>query len=276
MLKKTLVSLVLGSALAFASVAGAQPLTAASVADPSSQQIYDAARAGHLGEAQQMIDQVLRDHPESAKAHYVAAEVYARAGVLARARQELQSAQQLSPGLRFAQASSVASLERELGAGRVQPASHGVSWGAALLVFAIIALVLGLLRRRSAPVNPYAPYGANPYGPVNSPYPGGYPGYGPGYGAPMGGGSGLMGGLATGLALGAGVAAGEALVDHALGAHQGGIISNADAAGFPDPGVNAEMGGSDFGITDGSSWDGGGGGDPFGGGDLGGGGGDWT
>lgn len=291
MFHKVLISLILGASLGGAGIAAAQvaPLanaTAAPVAtraaDPSSQQIYAAAAAGNLGEARQMVEQVLRDYPSSARAHYVAAQVYARSRDLARARQELHTAEELSPGLSFASPTAVAALERELGAGRMLPASHGGSWGAIVLVLAIGALIYALLRRRAAAMSPYAqpyaPYGANPYGPVNSPYPGGY---GPGYGAPMGGGSGLMGSLATGLAVGAGVAAGEELVQHALGSHpSGGIIPNADAAGLPDPG-NADMGGSDFGLNDGGSWDSGGG-DPFGGGgdmgggDFGGGGGDWT
>ncbi|HTT06899.1 MAG TPA: tetratricopeptide repeat protein [Steroidobacteraceae bacterium] len=294
MFHKLLISLVLGAALGSAGVAAAQvtPLANATAAapvatraaDPDSQQIYAAAAAGNLGEARQMIEQVLRDYPSSARAHYVAAQVYARSRDLVRARQELHTAEQLSPGLSFARPSAVAALERELGAGRMLPVSHGSSWGAIVLVLAIGALIYALLRRRAAAMRPYAqpyaPYGANPYGPGNAPYPGGY---GPGYGAPMGGGSGLMGSLATGLAVGAGVAAGEELVQHAFGQHPaGGVIPNADAAGLPDPGVNADMGGSDFGLNDGGSWDSGGadpfgGGGDMGGGDLGGGsGGDWT
>ncbi|HWG77871.1 MAG TPA: tetratricopeptide repeat protein [Steroidobacteraceae bacterium] len=294
---KALISVMFAAALGGTGVAAAQltPLGTATearvvsrTADPSSQQIYAAAAAGNLGQAQHMIEQVLRDHPSSAQAHYVAAEVYARSRELARARQELHTAEQLSPGLSFARPASVASLERELGAGRMSPAGHGFSWGGIVLVLAIGALIYALLRRRAA-INSYGqayppyganPYAANPYGPVNPPYPGGY---GPGYGGPMGARSGLMGNLATGLAVGAGVAAGEELVEHAFGSHSaGGVIPSADAAGLPDPGVNADMGGADFGLTDGGSWDSGGGGDPFGGGgdlggsDFGAGGGDWT
>src|SRR5579871_443467 len=290
MLRKLCISLVFAFGALVAGVAGAQtaplanaPVAAVRSADPSAQQIYAAAADGRLGEARQMVDQVLRDHPDNAKAHYVAAEVYARSGALTRARQELHMAQQLSPGLPFARPAAVAALERELGAGRMLPASRGISLGGILLVLGIGALIYALLRRRSAMAGPYPQtyggngpggygpnaYGPNPYGPTP---------YGPGYGAPMG--SGLMGNLATGLAVGAGVAAGEELVEHALG-HRGGVVPDAEAAPMPDPGVNADMGGSDFGITDGSSWDAGSGGDSFGGGDWGGGGdmgggGDWT
>jgi hypothetical protein len=45
--------------------------------DPSLSQVYQAVQIGHLEQAQKMIDQVLHDHPKSAKAHYVAAEVNA-------------------------------------------------------------------------------------------------------------------------------------------------------------------------------------------------------
>ena len=72
--------------LTFAVSAG--PLWAAD-ADPTVHQIYEAAASGHLDQAQQMMDQVLRDHPQSAKAHYVQAELYAKQGQLSLARSEL-------------------------------------------------------------------------------------------------------------------------------------------------------------------------------------------
>ena len=66
--------------------------------DPSVNQIYQSARTGHLAQAEQMVDQVLRDHPGSGKAHYVASEVYAHAGNYGRARAELSTAESLAPG----------------------------------------------------------------------------------------------------------------------------------------------------------------------------------
>ncbi len=68
------------------------PLWAAD-ADPTVHQIYEAAAAGHLDQAQQMMDQVLRDHPQSAKAHYVQAELYAEEGQFSLARSELNRAE---------------------------------------------------------------------------------------------------------------------------------------------------------------------------------------
>ena len=65
MLKRIVAPLVLVAAF---SCAG--PVLAA---DPTVDQIYEQAREGHLDQAQQMMNQVLRDHPGSAKAHYVEA-----------------------------------------------------------------------------------------------------------------------------------------------------------------------------------------------------------
>ena len=85
-------------------------------ADPSVGEIYAAAEAGHIGQAEQMVDQVLQDNPRSGKAHYVAAEIYARAGNFTRARSELGTAEQIDPGLPFANPTSVSALQRQLSA----------------------------------------------------------------------------------------------------------------------------------------------------------------
>jgi hypothetical protein len=83
-------------------------------ADPSLSQVYEAARAGHLDQAQQMMSEVLRDHPRSAKAHYVRAELYAEQRNSAMGRRELAIAQELDPSLSFATPESVSALERKL------------------------------------------------------------------------------------------------------------------------------------------------------------------
>jgi len=41
--------------------------------EPSLHEVYQSVEAGHYAEAQRMMDQVLRDHPNSARAHYVEA-----------------------------------------------------------------------------------------------------------------------------------------------------------------------------------------------------------
>ena len=265
-------------------------------ADPTPAQVYQAARSGNLAEAQQMIAQVLRDHPESGQAHYVAAEIDARAGNLGLARQELHTAESLEPGL---PPRSVQELQQQLGEAPVSSPpmttsilrpvrvmSHSSHFGLFLFLIAAAAVLWLVLRRRAARMG----YG---YGQYPAQYPGGVPpgappggygpaGYGPGgypSGYMPGGGSGIMGSVASGLALGAGVAAGEELVEHMMGERGnqgGGFVPPAEAAPPPDP--NADMGGNDFGVNDPGSWDDGGGG---GGGwdDGGGGGGDgggWT
>ncbi len=54
--------------------------------DPTLNQVYEAAQAGRIAQAQDMMKQVLRDHPQSAKAHYVEAELLARQKLFAQAQ----------------------------------------------------------------------------------------------------------------------------------------------------------------------------------------------
>lgn len=265
----------------------AMACTAQAFADaaPTEHQVYEAAAAGHLDQAQKMMDQVLRDHPTSARAHFVEAELAARARDLPRARQELARAQQLDPSLSFEKPEAVQALQRELargsvfrGAPRVAPARSSVPWGMILLIVAGVAILWAVMRRRSQ-----TQYGYQQYpGAVSTPAGGPGPGYGPGggYGPGMGGGgmgSGIVGGLASGLAIGAGVAAGEELVRHMVDGREGNVVPGGGEYREPPPqNDNDNMGGSDFGSSDGGgSWDDGGG--SFGGGDGGGGGGgDWS
>jgi uncharacterized protein len=252
----------------------------AQAADPTMNQIYEAAAGGHLDQAQQMITQVLADPPTSANAHNVQAELYAKEGKISLARAELGTAERLNPGLTEFKPRSVQELKEELGLGARSTGSQIISyparsaphfpWGGLIIGLIVVGVLMMLFRRRT----PYSQYPAAG-GPGVGGAPTGYgpPGYGPqGYGpAPMGGGmgSGIAGGLASGLAVGAGVVAGEELAHHFLdGGHQGGVIPSADAA---EPGnSNSDMGGNDFGANDPGSWDDGGGGLGGGGGD------DWS
>jgi hypothetical protein len=100
--------------------------------------------------------------------------------------------------------------------------------------------------------------------PVGYPPAGGYP-------QPTGSGLGgrIMGGVATGLAVGAGVMAAEAIGRNLMGHHNNADASQLDNDTYRPNGnsnSNPDMGGADFGINDGGSWDSGGGSD---------GGGDW-
>jgi len=255
--------------------------TPALAADPKVSEVYAAARAGDVDKAIGMMNTVLKDHPNSAKAHYVQAELLAKKGRIAEARAELGSAEKLAPGLPGIQPQSVASLKAQLSGGvttagtvaksevPVPQASHGFPWMTAIIIGMLVFGLLAFLRRRSQP-DVYQPsvgggYGATGYG--SGGYPQGGPGYGGGYGGgypQQGGGlgSGIMGGLATGAAAGVGFAAGERIVDGLFGDHDKERVIEREVEPRYDPGsANQDMGGNDFGISDDSSWDSSGGGD---------------
>src|SRR6201996_5398124 len=196
--------------------------------DPTMSQIYAAAEGGHLDQAQQMITQVLADHPTSPKAHYVQAELFAKEGKTAEARAELGTAERLNPGLTEFTQKSVQELKGQLGLANTRAAppqrmtvlparsESTFPWGKVLFAVIVIGLLFMLFRRRPA-YNQYPAAAPGPgYGPPGAGYGPGYgpaPGYGPGGG---GVGSGIAGGLASGLAVGAGVVAGEEIAHHFL------------------------------------------------------------
>ena len=238
--------------------------------------VYQAAETGNMARAQAMMEQVLRDHPESARAHYVEAQLLAKQGKLAAAAAELNTAERLKPGLPDEKPQAVQALKAAIAGhavsannARPQEAPSGFGVGSILLVLALVVFIFFVGRamgRRNNPVvypagsynggiapNGQAPYGGAPYG--GSPY----------GGAPMGGGmgSGILGGLATGAALGAGMVAGQELMHHFTdgdgNTHSNGVINDANAGdSWTD---TNDMGGNDFGVTDSGSWDDGGGGD---------------
>jgi hypothetical protein len=261
--------------------------TTAFAAEPTLHEVYIQVEAGHLGQAKSMMDEVLRSHPNSAKAHFVEAEILAKQGELDSARTELAAAERLDGSLSFAKPEAVRELNQRLtghtGTRLVAPLApeHAGSSGfdlrwAALLALLFVGVVYFLVRRR--PAEQTAQFGGNAgnaaggyFGGGGGLAPAGAPGgYGPGaYApppAPSGGlGSSLLGGLATGAAVGAGVVAGEMLMHKVLdgGHHADSLVPPASAAQpldlpFEDPTYDA--GGQDFGVTDSGSWDDGGGG----------------
>ena len=275
MRNKPMVALFVLLALATGSLALAleNPAEAPNPSDPTVSQVYDAARAGKLDQARQMMNQVLANHPHSARAHYVAAEVDADLKNFGEAREELKTAEQIDPGLPFANSEAVSALRREIGASAsgeavsprpgqsvmapARPAQKPFPWSTVLIIGAVV-LVVWLLFRRRQPV-------------AYNPYPGNMPstGMGPGPMVPPAGGfpnvvggagSGIVGGIASGLAVGAGVAAGEELIRHAFehGSGAAPVPQSYEPEAQPqDP--NADLGGPDFGISDGGGWDDGGG-----------------
>jgi uncharacterized protein len=90
------------------------PVQAAEV-DPTVSQIYQAFKSGHIEQAQQMLDKVLRDHPDSAKAHFVQAEMDAAEGHYELARSQLALAEKLKPGLPNIKPRAVQELKAKLG-----------------------------------------------------------------------------------------------------------------------------------------------------------------
>lgn len=243
MLKKLIWSGLIAYAMTVSSLAIAD-------SDPSVHQIYEAADAGHLAEAQRMVDQVLRDHPKSGKAHYVAAELFARAGKLPRARDELDIAEKLEPGLPFAKAASVQALHTELSQSLASE-SRAMSprpplLGLAVLALVFVGVVACFMRRRPATAAIVEPTGSMPSAPA-SPYTG-TPPVAPGVG------SGIAGGLVSGLAVGAGVVAGEELAHRLLDGNRS-EGEPAHAANEPvGESQNPDLGGKDFGVSDGNSW----------------------
>ena len=272
-MRKVIAASLAATALTFA-VCSAPTLAAD--ADPTVHQIYEAAASGHLDQAQQMMDQVLRDHPDSSKAHFVQAELYAREGKAALARAELNKAEQLKPGLPDERPQAVEALKAQLGIGqravgerpygvRSAPVAPHFPWGTVLILALVVGVFWMLFRRRNTYVQ--YPTSGMPGGAAGTYGPGGY--VGPGGGA-MGGGGGvgssIAGGLAGGLAAGAGIVAGEELAHHFLDGDQRQATVVPPANDDADA-SNSDMGGADFGVNDPGSWDdgssGGGGGDDW-------------
>ena len=275
-MRSLLVAATLSASLSLAAVL---PVSADEAKLPNIHEIYQQEEAGHYTQAQQMISEVLKAKPDSAKAHFVQAELFARQNQTAQARAELATAERLDPKEEFASARAVQELKAQVnGERRALPArvvheeqrsAVSFPWKTLLIIVVAVALLMMVFRRRTPPAQ-YPMGGGGP----GAGGPGGYgppPGYGPGYGGPAQGGgmgSGIAGGLASGLAVGAGVVAGEQLAHHFLDGDRdrasGGFIPSAEAGDNP----NSDMGGNDFGASDPGSWDDGGGG--------GGGGDDWS
>ena len=249
--------------------------------EPSMAEVYAAAQAGHLDKAQTMIQQVLVSHPNSAKAHYVRAELFAREGKSRLAQESLQEAERLSPGLHFAKPESVSALKAQIaelgahstgartstapGSASVPSASstssapvtatdHNYTMWLALAGGVVLLVVLALRSRPSASGSALS--GPQTFGnTASAPYPAAT--------TEPSMGSRIMGGVATGLAVGAGVMAAEAIGRRLMdrdepGAHGHEAVGSAGAGisggGFSPLDTNADMGGDNFGVSDGG-WD---------------------
>ncbi|PTT91744.1 hypothetical protein DBR42_03305 [Pelomonas sp. HMWF004] len=233
--------------------------TLSAMALPGLDAVQSEIAKGHYTQAEDMMREVVAARPDSARAHYVYAEILAHDQRFARAADEAAQARRLDPALSFTQPEKFnafsALLEREQAAGRSAagggagrlhaspqvawapsaPVSSGVpawAWaaGLALLAFGMWRLVGG---RAAMPVGSLAPYNGVPA-------PAGGNGYAapPMVAAPYGApsmvapsGHGLM---ATGLAVAGGVAAGM-LAERLLDGHRSPMGLVPDAFDAPPP-----------------------------------------
>jgi Flp pilus assembly protein TadD len=62
-------------------------------------EVSQAIQSGQLAKADAMMKEVLQNHPNSAKANYIAAELYLREGKIDAARQAYIKAENLAPGI---------------------------------------------------------------------------------------------------------------------------------------------------------------------------------
>lgn len=196
------------------------------------------ARGDYAG-AEAMLRQAVSEHPQSAKAHYVLAEVLAHEGNIGDAKAEAGKAASLDPSIRFtdptrfqqfqgklnqalAPASVTRTPERQAAYGAPAPTEAAPRAGTFPLtgllviggVIALIAFLWSRRRRAAAPPYPNAPYGA-PQQPPPPPY-GGYPGYGNNYAPPP-----TSSGTGAAVAAGLGGLAAGALLDEAFRSHRG-------------------------------------------------------
>ena len=247
---------------------------------PSPKDISAAVEAGDLARAETLLHEVLKEKPNSAKAHYELGEVLARAKRYDEALAQLNQARAMDPALKFASSpekftqtldkvSAAAAVAKAAATGQtlnpapaaahsaVAPAASASSFPTGYVVGGAILLILlfVLIRRSQAPRPTPMPMGAYPgapgYGPGGAMAPAPYGGYGaqPQAGSGIGGAVlGGVAGLAAGYALSKAMEGGNAnagQAQHAAAANEGYIPFDTPPA--PD------MGSFDAGA--GSGWD---------------------
>lgn len=230
------------------------------VAQPTVKEIYQTAQTDKQ-RALGMINEVIRLHPNSARAYYIQSELLLQSGKKAEARASFVKSQQLDPSLSFAKPESVTRLRTALGIKQSNSTGLGVNtdqlilWGCGILLVILIAIMF--MRRKKPPVPDYVssynlqPRPITPFNQNTATQPAAGQ---PPQTAPAAGGGSLMGSLAQGAAMGVGVAAGATLANHLLNGNKS-SASPVDSA----PSVPSYTPDSDFGVMDsGSDWGGGG------------------
>ncbi len=216
------------AALAFA------VLSAAALTLPTTQEVEAAVQQAHYAQAESMMSEVVAAKPDSAKAHYVYAEMLAHNRNFAKATQEVARARQIDPAIKFTTPDKFSAfeqlLQREQTTSQIRspaspsalaprpvqalpsfPAVPGWAWAACLAAIAFM-LWRGFNRSRAATPVPgsaalggTAPVAGAPFNPGASPsmapYGMGMPGAAPG-GGMLGTGMAVAGGVAGGMLLG--------------------------------------------------------------------------
>jgi tetratricopeptide (TPR) repeat protein len=212
-------------------------LVAASVASAadSPKDVQALIAKGDYSGAEAALRQAVADHPQSAKAHYVLAEVLAHEGNIGEAKAEANKAAVLDPGTHFTDPAKFQSFQQKLDQALAPPSASrntssperyaetrpagaresggGIGIGGIVLIVVVIGGIAFLWSRRRRAVDaPFGGYGAVPPPPPGSPYggaPGGYPGYAPPPSSGMG----------STIAAGVGGLAAGVLLDEALRSH---------------------------------------------------------
>jgi uncharacterized protein len=248
------------------------------VAQPTVKEIYQTAQTDKQ-QALNMINDVIRSRPNSARAYYIQSELLLQMGKKSEAKASFLKSQQLDPALSFAKPESVARLENALGIKKPlawqTDTNRYILYGCGILLVILIAVML--LRRKqpkypnymesynlqNRPITPYQS-GQTATSPMT---PTGASGAPTTAAAPAAGGSNLMGSLAQGAVMGVGVAAGATLANHLLNGNKASAAPAESATAAPA--VPSYTPDSNFGMTDtGSDWGSGSSGDS--GGDWGG------
>jgi tetratricopeptide (TPR) repeat protein len=244
---------------------------AASAAD-SPKDVQALIARGDYPAAETALRQAVSEHPESAKAHYILAEVLAHEGNIGEAKTEASKAATLDPATHFTDPAKFQAFQHKLDAAlappshtraaaasarlsETQPAASREEGGGShlttfLIIGAVIVMIIFFLMRRRQNTNNQFGNGYPPAPPVNGgpsyggqPY-GGYQGGNPGYAPPP------SSGVGTAVAAGLGGLAAGALLDEALRSHRDGEETrNVGANGFgnlgpdtssqPDPSAQA-------------------------------------
>lgn len=111
--------------------------------DPPLDAVYRAAHAGHVDQARQMMAQVLRDHPQSGRAHFVEAELLLQQGQIAPARAQLAEAERIAPTLPFASPDVAQRLRTALSPGQERIATQAQPGNGSLFRSVLLAIGAG-------------------------------------------------------------------------------------------------------------------------------------